>query len=195
VQFEEENEDGHEMDEENQDESEASWQKKLGSDDSSDDFRKPVDFGIEKEISYKLDKLNVTLMVGKDKDSSLNKSNLIHSTALNDTNKTDPKLKFNRHSFEESVPSSERDVLMDSPTRNYVKAVLGIRKNDIEDSDMKKSLNLDSLMDEKSIYQIQIKSQNELETQLKSFEENLERLSYLDLFYLFCKKTFKKFIL
>ena len=40
-----------------EEESEASWQKKSDSDDS-DDFQKPVDFGIDKETSFKLDKLN-----------------------------------------------------------------------------------------------------------------------------------------
>lgn len=92
-----------------EDESEASWQKKSApnSDESSGDsgggFRKQVDFGIDKETSAKLEKLNVMLMVGKEKD-----------TTENNNNKVD------------SAPTTSREPL-DSPTRNYVKSVLGIR--------------------------------------------------------------------
>jgi hypothetical protein len=66
-----------EEDEDEEEESEASWQKKSAragggggaegagsADESSDDFQKPVDFGIDKETSMKLDKLNVMLTVG-----------------------------------------------------------------------------------------------------------------------------------
>jgi hypothetical protein len=87
---------------------EASWQKKSApnSDESSGDsgggFRKQVDFGIDKETSAKLEKLNVMLMVGKEKDTE------------NNNNKVD------------SAPTTSREPL-DSPTRNYVKSVLGIR--------------------------------------------------------------------
>ena len=64
-----------EEEEEEDEESEPSWQKKSGSDDSSDSFRKPVDFGIDKDISTKLDKLNLMLMVGKEKEPGLGKFN------------------------------------------------------------------------------------------------------------------------
>jgi len=69
VEFEEEQESKAARGVESEDEeSEPSWQKKSGSEDSSDSFRKPVDFGIDKDISTKLDKLNLMLMVGKEKE-------------------------------------------------------------------------------------------------------------------------------
>jgi len=74
VEFEEEQESraarGVDSEEEEEEESEPSWQKKSGSEDSSDSFRKPVDFGIDKDISTKLDKLNLMLMVGKEKEQA-----------------------------------------------------------------------------------------------------------------------------
>ena len=71
VEFEEEDEEKKvfEAEDDEDEESEPSWQKKSGSDDSSDSFRKPVDFGIDTEISTKLDKLNVMLMVEKGKEN------------------------------------------------------------------------------------------------------------------------------
>jgi hypothetical protein len=181
VEFEEENDDEHINEEilENEEESEASWQqKKSGSDDSSDDFRKPVDFGIDREISYKLDKLNVMLMVGKEanKDQSLNNTiSVQHSNTGEKRTNPDTKINLNRSSIEESAPTSSREIVMDSPTRNYVKAVLGFGKNDADESEVKKSLNLDSFLDEKLVAQVQLKSQNDLEANLKLFEEVLER--------------------
>ena len=106
MEFEEENEARlkDDDDEEDEDESEPSWQKKSDSEDSSDSFRKPVDFGIDKDISMKLDKLNVMLMVGKD-GKDLNAAN--------------------RASID-SAPTTSRD-LLDSTTRAYAKAALGLR--------------------------------------------------------------------
>lgn len=71
VEFEEEDDrrKGFDDEDDEDEESEPSWQKKSGSDDSSDSFRKPVDFGIDTDISTKLDKLNVMLMVGKGKEN------------------------------------------------------------------------------------------------------------------------------
>jgi hypothetical protein len=182
VEFEEENDgdniNGQIID--NEEDSEASWQKKSGSDDSSDNFRKHVDFGIDIETSYKLDKLNLMLLVGKEvnKTQSLNiSSNLMQAKSGERDLKANTKINFNRNSIEESAPSSSREILMDSPTRNYVKAVLGLEKNDADVSELKKSLNLDSFIDEKSVSQIQIKSREDLESHLKLFEENLERYS------------------
>lgn len=177
VEFEEEDLD--KLKDEEEDEEEASWQKKSGEsdggDDSSDGFRKPVDFGIEKEISYKLDKLNVMLMVGKD-------SNKEPTFSVTNNKQQDLKINLNRASLEEtvaqSVPSTSREAPLDSPTRNYVKAVLGISTNKSlgdEDFDLKKSLDLGSLMDEKSKAQIQLETQRDLEYQLKLFKESLER--------------------
>ncbi|RNA17857.1 hypothetical protein BpHYR1_047980 [Brachionus plicatilis] len=101
-----------------EEDSEASWKKKSESDDS-DDFRKPVDFGIDKETSIKLDKLNVVLMVGKEKETNLSTNN------------------------GDSAPTTSRDVL-DSPTRNYIKSVLGASR----DEEARKSVKLDSLAEE-----------------------------------------------
>jgi hypothetical protein len=124
VEYEEENDKKFkdEEDEGEEEESEPSWQKKSESDDSSDGFRKPVDFGIDKETSFKLDKLNLMLMVGKEsKEANQNRNSI------------------------ESVPTTSRD-LLDSPTRNYVKAVLGgsatINKEKEDEMDiLKKSTN------------------------------------------------------
>ena len=85
--------------------------KKSDSEDSSDGFQKPVDFGIDRETSFKLDKLNLMLMVAKDKDS----------------NQVNP----NRISVDSLPTTSSRD-LLDSPTRNYVKNVLGFREEDLD---------------------------------------------------------------
>ena len=88
-----------EDDEEEDEEEEASWQKKSGS-ESSDGFHKPVDFGIEKEVSLKLDRLQLKLTVEKDKDTNLN---------------------ANRFSVD-SAPTTSRD-LLDSPTRPFNKHI------------------------------------------------------------------------
>jgi hypothetical protein len=72
VEYEEEND--RKLKQDDDEESIASWQKKSESDESSDSFRKPVDFGIDKETSFKLDRLNLMLMVGKDsKEPNLNR--------------------------------------------------------------------------------------------------------------------------
>jgi centrosomal protein CEP164 len=57
---------GEEANKDDDEQSEPSWQKKSGSDDSSDGFRKPIDFGIDKETSLKLDKLNMLLISNKE---------------------------------------------------------------------------------------------------------------------------------
>ncbi|CAF0774233.1 unnamed protein product [Brachionus calyciflorus] len=123
------------------DESEASWQKKSDSEDS-DDFRKPVDFGIDRETSFKLDKLNVMLMVGKEKES---------------INVTD------------SAPSTTREAL-DSPTRNYIKSVLGASK----DEDARRSTKLDSLIEEENSIDLKKESNNK-EAELNNLKESLNR--------------------
>ena len=139
--------DDHHPDED--EESEPSWQKKSGSEDSSDGFHKPVDFGIDRETSIKLDKLNVMLMVGKEP---------------------------NRQSIESvgSAPTSSREVL-DSPTRNYVKNVLGLKD---EDLDLKKSIDSNKISFSSAIDDIKSKkleNQGDYKTQLKLFQESLER--------------------
>ena len=147
VEFEEENDQRLKDDED--EESEPSWQKKSGSEDSSDGFHKPVDFGIDRETSIKLDKLNVMLMVGKEP---------------------------NRQSIESvgSAPTSSREVL-DSPTRNYVKNVLGLKD---EDLDLKKSIDSNKISFSSAIDDIKSKkleNQGDYKTQLKLFQESLER--------------------
>jgi hypothetical protein len=148
VEFEEENDQKLKEDDE-EDESEPSWQKKSGSEDSSDGFHKPVDFGIDRETSIKLDKLNVMLMVGKEP---------------------------NRQSIDSvgSAPTSSREVL-DSPTRNYVKNVLGLKD---EDLDLKKSIDSNKISLSSAIDDIKTKkpeNQGDYKTQLKLFQESLER--------------------
>ena len=174
VEFEEEEDDERKVNEEDEEESEASWQKKSGSDESSDGFRKPVDFGIDKEISYKLDKLSVILMVGKEnKDTSKD----LNSTANQQHQHSKPEINNLRNSNEESAPTTSlENQPLDSPTRNYVKAVLGIGSNAVlDEADLKKSFNLDSIMDEKSKAQIELETTRDLESQLKVFKESLER--------------------
>lgn len=155
VEFEEENDQKYKDNDDEDEESEPSWQKKSGSDESSDGFHKPVDFGIDKETSYKLDKLNVMLMVGKD-------------SALNN----------NRASFDSaaSAPTSARDG-MDSPTRNYVKNVLGYNKD--EDMDLKKSYEVSKLSSISEEYNNRLAKRTgspiDHQKELKLFQESLER--------------------
>jgi hypothetical protein len=63
----------NEANNEDDEESEPSWQKKSGSDDSSDGFRKPIDFGIDKETSLNLDKLNMLLISNKEPSNNQNR--------------------------------------------------------------------------------------------------------------------------
>ena len=109
--------------EEEEEESEPSWEKKSGdgSEDSSDDFRKPVDFGIEKDVSLKLDKLNLTLLVGKDKEKPGREKerdiNVFTNKSNNDNNNT-------MKSSLDTATASSRD-MMDSIARNYAKSAVG----------------------------------------------------------------------
>lgn len=92
-------------------------------DESSEDsggFRKPVDFGIDKETSAKLDKLNVMLMVaGKDSSASGAQPVVVPPLISSTSNP-------NQHGVD-SAPSTSREQL-DSPTRNHVKNILGQQK-------------------------------------------------------------------
>lgn len=124
-----------------EEDSEASWKKKSESDDS-DDFRKPVDFGIDKETSIKLDKLNVVLMVGKEKEQN-------KSVNLGDSS------------------STSRD-LLDSPTRNYIRSVLGASK----DEEVRKSTKLDSLVEETDEPIIDNKAQNQ---DISNFKQEIDK--------------------
>lgn len=130
-----------EIKQELEDDSETSWKKKSESDDS-DDFRKPVDFGIDKETSIKLDKLSVVLMVGKEKEQ--NKS-------VNNGDST----------------STSRDML-DSPTRNYIRSVLGASK----DEDVRKSTKLDSLAEETDEPMAKNQTQNQ---EISKFKQETEK--------------------
>ena len=155
VEFEEENDQKFkEDDDDDQEESEPSWQKKSGSDESSDGFHKPVDFGIDKETSIKLDKLNVMLMVGKETANQRRLS--IDASVV-------------------SAPTSARDGL-DSPTRNYVRNVLGYSKDD--DLDLKKSYEiskLSSISEENNRAAKRTGSPIDHQKELKLFQESLER--------------------
>lgn len=136
-------------DDEESEESEPSWQKKSGSgDDSSDSFRKPVDFGIDKDISTKLDKLNVKLMVSKEKElQQLNRASL------------------------ESMPTISRDQ-PDSVGRAYSKAVLGLRDEEI---DLKKSGESVVESTRQSLGSSQNKSEPEHQKDLTTFQQSLDR--------------------
>ena len=169
VVFEEEN-DHKFKDEDEDEESEQSWQKKSESDESSDGFHKPIDFGIDKETSFKLDKLNVMLMVGKD---TLNHNRMSMDSAA-------------------SAPTSARDVL-DSPTRNYVRNVLGYTKE--EEVDLKKSYDmskLSSISEENNNRQAKrTGSPIDHQKELKLFQESLDR--FLEIFFK-SKQLFKSII-
>lgn len=161
VEYEEEND--RKFKQEDDEESVASWQKKSESDESSDSFRKPVDFGIDKETSFKLDRLNLMLMVGKDpKEPNINRNSV------------------------DSLPSSTNDVL-DSPTRNYVRAVLGGTNKDNDDLDYLKKSNsqYESIKQTLSLSaDNQFKSrlrkhenQSDYEKELKLLQESVERFA------------------
>lgn len=84
-----------------EDDDSASWNNKNDDEESSEDsggFQKPVDFGIDKETSAKLSKLDVKMMVGGEPTKENNNA--------------------------ESAPTTSREHL-DSPTRNHIKNVLG----------------------------------------------------------------------
>lgn len=85
-------------------------------------FRKPVDFGIDKETSAKLDKLNVMLMVGGGaKETTTTPANQLVATS---TPANPPGAIGNTAAQPESAPTSSREPL-DSPTRLHVKNILG----------------------------------------------------------------------
>lgn len=144
VEYEEENEfKDEEIDKDEN--SEPSWkEKKSDSEESSDGFQKPVDFGIDKDTSMKLDKLEFKLMVGK---------------GGKDMSGTNP----NRLSLD-SMPTTSRDVGMESPTRGF-KMSAGYREDDFE---VKKSA---SFMSES----IDKRKEPEHHKDLKLFQESLER--------------------
>ena len=143
-------------------ESDHSSKSKSGSeDDSSDGFKKPVDFGIDKETSMKLDKLNLLMMVGKEKEQ---KENLLRNS-------------------QDSAPSTSRDLplRMDSPTRAYAKAALGVRDDELDS--LRKSNDLKSSYDSKIVGQLETISeekyrnqvQPEYQKDLKLFQQSIER--------------------
>ena len=93
--------------------SELSWRKKSGSDeDNSDSFAKPVDFGIDKETSIKLDKLNLMLMVGKDPHAVAAVAAAGHRSIGGGG----------------GVESANTSARLDSPTRQHVSGVLAANK-------------------------------------------------------------------
>lgn len=101
------------------------------------------------------------LMVGK--ESSIQNNNQVSNTA-------------------ESAPTTSREVL-DSPTRNYVRAVLGYNNNKEDDSEVRKSLSLleskkqlDSLIEENSseIKALEPKPKD-TQKELKLLQDSLDR--------------------
>ena len=92
----------YEEEEDDKEESSPSW-KKSGSEDS-DNFQKPVDFGIEKETSLKIANLDLS----------------IPEQAYLPRN--------NNNDHPDSAPTTSRDQL-DSPSRNYINKVLGLRED------------------------------------------------------------------
>lgn len=95
----------YEEDEDDKEESSPSW-KKSGSEDS-DDFQKPVDFGIEKETSLKIANLHL----------SIPEQSYLPRNGNNNNNSND---------LADSAPTTSRDML-DSPSRNYINKVVGQR--------------------------------------------------------------------
>lgn len=166
VEFEEENEEKFKLENDDEEESEASWQKNPGSDDSSDGFHKPVDFGIDKETSIKLDKLNVMLMVEKGNQLPQQSQTYLQIGQPKETSVVRTSL--------DSAPTTSRDPL-DSPTRNYVRPSL-------DDIDVKKSvslidsskLQLESIAEEKQ-KSVKEETQKDFQKDLKLFKESLER--------------------
>lgn len=94
----EDEEEDDDEDEEDEEESSPSW-KKSGSEDSGDNFQKPVDFGIEKETSLKIANLELPL------------NEAAYLTRSND--------------HIDSAPTTSRD--LDSASRNYINKVTGYR--------------------------------------------------------------------
>jgi hypothetical protein len=93
-------------DDDDKEESSPSW-KKSGSEDS-DDFQKPVDFGIEKETSLKI--ANLAL--------SIPEQTYLPRNSNNSADQID------------SAPTTSRDML-DSPSRNYINKIVGLREDGI----------------------------------------------------------------
>jgi hypothetical protein len=145
---------------EDEEESEPSWkQKKSDSEESSDGFHKPVDFGIDKDTSMKLDKLNVMLMVSKEKE--LNQSNNLNRLSL------------------DSMATTSIDLGggggMDSPSRAYIKQTTGL-DTDINDN-VKRSTNFlgDSIDNKSQLQTRSLKSEPDHRKDLKLLQDSLER--------------------
>ncbi len=149
-------------DDEDEEESEPSWkQKKSDSEESSDGFHKPVDFGIDKDTSMKLDKLNVMLMVSKEKE--LNQSNNLNRLSLDSMATT-------------SIDLGGGVGGMDSPTRAYIKQTTGL-DTDINDINVKRSTNFlgDSIENKSQLQTRSLKSEPDHRKDLKLLQDSLER--------------------
>ena len=156
VEFEEENDEKEDEEDEEGDESEKS---KSGSEDSSDGFKKPIDFGIDKQTSLHIDKLDHKRMVGKDKDNPNRGSN-------------------------DSMPSTSRDNF-DSPRRAYVRAATGLRDEELDalrkSSDLKSSVEYNKQLE--SISEDQTSTQHpKHQKDIKLFQQSIDRLAPFPLY-------------
>ena len=155
VEFEEENEERDEDEEEEEEEEEESEKSKSDSDDSSDEgFKKPVDFGIDKQTSLHIDKLDLRRMVDKDKDTTSNP---------------------NRGS-NDSMPSTSRDNF-ESPRRAYVRAATGLKDEELDalrkSSDLKSSMEFNKQLE--SISEDQTINLPRNQKDIKLFQQSVDR--------------------
>lgn len=168
----------HDVDDEDEEESEASWQKKsLGSEDS-DDFQKPVDFGIDRETSMKLDKLNVMLMVGG-KEPSAAASGLTSSGPQNVVlAQTLPQTTNNLQKSNglDSASSTSRNPI-DSATMAHVKAVLDANQDD-DLNELRKSYENELSKTDKSIDLNTTTNPKDFQNNIVLFQQSLERYSF-----------------
>ena len=100
-------------------------------DDSSDGFKKPVDFGIEKELSIKLDRLNLPVTIGR--DSKENQS------AVRTNNNNDPD---SMASITSARDQQQQQQQLDSPKRPYHRQMMTGSSKDDDESSNRKSLEL-----------------------------------------------------
>jgi hypothetical protein len=162
---EEEEEIDEEINDKNDDEdeqSDASWKKKSISSEDSSDFQKPVDFGIDRETSMKLDKLNVMLMVGKEKDNEQQQKMNNNNNNNNKPNLTDQNDKHFKAKIENDLT-----ILKKSLENEYNERRLEL----LEEKD-KKIKQMSTDMEEA------VKRQSEINNKqlLKEHEERLEKL-------------------
>lgn len=127
-------------------------------DDSSDGFKKPVDFGIEKELSIKLDRLNLPVTIGRDAKEP--------ATTQRNANNNDP----------DSVTTTSREQL-DSPKRPYHRGLAALKDED--ESSNRKSLELRSSVDSTKLQleTIDEEKQSRLDAAQQEYQKSLAQFS------------------